>query len=241
MKLAIFNGSPRGKESNTGTLLEYFLNGFVETQGNTYELAYLIRVRERNKFVEMFRQAEQVLLAFPLSNDAMPSVVKEFIESLEPLRKQADNPAIGFVVQSGLPESIHSRFVERYLEKLAVRLGCRYQGTVIRGGVEAIRIPPLLDKKIHKWICEIGKATDFAGVGHLIDDEKLFRTFYELGKTFGRVGEFDRKMVKELAQLEKLTRFGFWVFKTVVHNLYFNLLLKKNNAFSKKSDRPYVQ
>jgi len=39
MKLTVFNGSPRGEESNTGTLLEHFLNGFVETQGNTYELA----------------------------------------------------------------------------------------------------------------------------------------------------------------------------------------------------------
>lgn len=241
MKLTVFNGSPRGKESNTGTLLDHFLNGFVETQGNTYELAYLIHVRERNKFAEMFREAEQVLLAFPLSNDAVPSIVKEFIESLEPLCKRADNPAIGFIVQSGLPESIHSQYIERYLEKLAVRLGCRYQGTVIRGGVEAIRIPPLLDKKIHKWICKIGRATDFAGVGHLIDNEKLFKTFYELGRTFGRVGEFDREIVKELAQLEKLTGFGFWVFKTVVHNLYFNLLLKRNNAFAKKSDCPYVQ
>lgn len=241
MKLTVFNGSPRGKESNTRTLLDHFLNGFVETQGNIYELAYLIRVKERSKFVALFREAEQVLVAFPLSNDAMPSIVKEFIESLEPLCKRADNPAIGFIVQSGLPEPIHSRYVERYLEKLAVRLGCRYQGTVIRAGVEAIRIPPLLDRKIHKWICQIGKATDFAGVGHLIDTEKLFRTFYELGRTFGKVVEFDREIVTKLAQPEKLTRFGFWVFQTVVHNLYFNLLLKRNNAFANKSDRPYVQ
>jgi hypothetical protein len=191
--------------------------------------------------VELFREAEQVLLAFPLSNDAMPSIVKEFVESLEPVCKRADNPTIGFIVQSGLPEAIHSRYVERYLEKLALRLGCRYQGTVIRGGVEAIRIAPLLDRKIHKWICQIGKATDFAGVGHLIDTEKLFRTFYELGRNFGRVGEFDREIVTKLAQPEKLTKFGFWVFQAVVHNLYFNLLLKRNNAFAKKSDHPYVQ
>jgi len=241
MKLTVFNGSPRGKESNTGTLLEHFLKGFIETQGNIYELAYLIRVKERNKFVELFREAEQVLVVFPLSNDAMPSIVKGFIESLEPLCKRADNPAIGFIVQSGLPEPIHSRYVERYLEKLAVRLGCRYQGTVIKGGVEAIRIPPLLDKKIHKWICQIGQVTDFAGVGHFIDTEKLYRTFYGLGRTFGKVGEFDREIVTKLARPEKLTRFGFWVFQTVVHNLYFNLLLKRNNAFAKKSDRPYVQ
>ena len=31
MKLTVFNGSPRGKKSNTTILLEHFLKGFMET------------------------------------------------------------------------------------------------------------------------------------------------------------------------------------------------------------------
>ena len=77
MKLTVFNGSPRGKESNTGVLLEHFLNGFIETQGNTYKLAYLIRVRERNNFVEMFQQAEQALLGFQRPHHQEPHPVHE--------------------------------------------------------------------------------------------------------------------------------------------------------------------
>ena len=33
MKLAVFNGSPRGKNSNTRILLEHFQNGFENNGG----------------------------------------------------------------------------------------------------------------------------------------------------------------------------------------------------------------
>ena len=138
MRLTVFNGSPRGKGSNTKFLLEHFLNGFMTTDGNSYEMVYLNRLKDSDKFIKFFQEAEQVLLAFPLYTDAMPAMVKTFIESLEPLCGREGNPDIGFIVQSGFPEAIHSRYIERYLEKLAIRLGCRYIGTVIKGGVEGI-------------------------------------------------------------------------------------------------------
>lgn len=216
MKLTVFNGSPRGKGSNTKILLEHFINGFMTTDGNTYELAYLNRVKDSDNFIKLFRDAEQVLLAFPLYTDAMPAIVKTFIESLEPLCGKEGNPDIGFIVQSGFPEAIHSRYVERYLEKLAVRLRCRYKGTVVRGGVEGIRALP-------------AKMT-----------RKLFKSFYELGKSFGETGEFDEQIVRRLAQPERLTKFQFWVFKLLGHN-YWNSMLKKNNAFEKRFDKPYMR
>lgn len=216
MKLTVFNGSPRGKGSNTKILLEHFINGFMTTDGNTYELAYLNRVKDSDNSIKLFRDAEQVLLAFPLYTDAMPAIVKTFIESLEPLCGKEGNPDIGFIVQSGFPEAIHSRYVERYLEKLAVRLRCRYKGTVVRGGVEGIRALP-------------AKMT-----------RKLFKSFYELGKSFGETGEFDEQIVRRFAQPERLTKFQFWVFKLLGHN-YWNSMLKKNNAFEKRFDKPYMR
>ena len=216
MKLTVFNGSPRGKGSNTKILLEHFINGFMTTDGNTYELAYLNRVKDSDNFIKLFRDAEQVLLAFPLYTDAMPAIVKTFIESLEPLCGREGNPDIGFIVQSGFPEAIHSRYVERYLEKLAVRLRCRYKGTVVRGGVEGIRALP-------------AKMT-----------RKLFKSFYELGKSFGETGEFDEQIVRKLARGEKLTKFQFRIFKLFGHN-YWNSMLKKNNAFEKRFDKPYIK
>jgi len=217
MKLTVFNGSPRGKGSNTKILLEHFTNGFMTNDGNTYELAYLVRVKDRESFINLFREAEHVLLVFPLYFDAMPAVVKTFIESLEPLCGREGNADIGFIVQSGFPEAIHSRYVERYLEKLAKRLGCRYKGTVIRGGVEGIRATP--DRM----------------------NRKLFKSFYELGKAFGETGEFDKQIVFKLGQPERLTKFYFWIIKLITHKLYWDKMLKKNNAFEKRFARPYAK
>jgi NAD(P)H-dependent FMN reductase len=217
VRLTVFNGSPRGKGSNTKVLLEHFTNGFMTTDGNTYELAYLIRVKDRESFINLFQEAEQVLLAFPLYTDTMPAVVKTFIESLEPLCGREGNPDIGFIVQSGFPEAIHSRYVERYLEKLAVRLGCKYKGTVIKGGFEGIRATP-------DWM-----------------NRKLFKSFYELGKAFGETGEFDKQIVSKLGQPERITKFYFWFIKLMTHKLYWNKMLKKNNAFEKRFAKPYAK
>ena len=148
MKLTVFNGSPRGKSSNTKVFMEHFLNGFTKTEGNTYEIAYLNDVKDRDTFVRLFREAEQVILASPLYADAMPAVVKNFIESLEPLCQSEGNPDIGFLVQSGFPEPLHSRYLERYYVKLAKRLGCRYEGTIIRGAGESIRGTPELMNRV---------------------------------------------------------------------------------------------
>lgn len=217
MKSTVFNGSPRGKGSNTGILLEHFINGFTITEGNTCEPAYLVRVKESDNFMKLFQEAEHVLLAFPLYVDAMPAIVRTFIESLEPLCGKKGNPNIGFIVQSSFPEAIHSRYIERYLEKLAMRLGCRYMGTVIRGGVEGIRVTPA-------WM-----------------NKKLFKSFYELGRTFGETREFDKQVVLSLAKPERYSKFQFWVFKLLGHNLYWNPMLKKNNAFEKRFDKPYIR
>ena len=171
MKLTVFNGSPRGKGSNTKIFLEHFLNGFVVKEGNSCELAYLNRVKDQEKLVMLFKEAETVLLAFPLYCDAMPAMVKIFIESLEPLCGREDNPDIGFIVQNGFPEAIHNRYVERYLKKLASRLGCRYTGTIIKGGGEGARIMPAQYRK-------------------------AFNIFRQLGQIYGETGQFEAELVR---------------------------------------------
>ena len=221
MELTVFNGSPRGKRSNTKILLEHFINGFMTTDGNTYELAYLNRVKDSDKFIKSFQEAEQVLLVFPLYTDAMPAMVKTFIESLEPFCRGEGNPAIGFIVHSGFPEATQSRYVERYLEKLTRRLGCKYTGTVIKGGTEGIQVqPPSMTRK-------------------------LFKSFYELGKTFGKTGAFDKQIVLKLAKPERLTKFQLWAFRLLskigLTNFYWDSQLKKNNAYEKRFAKPYAK
>jgi multimeric flavodoxin WrbA len=137
-RLVFFNGSPRGRKGNTPLMLEQVAVGF----GRPVETYHLIRLRETDRMVQAFAKAESALLGFPLYTDAMPGIVKHFIEALEPLVGRSDNPPLGFLVQSGFPEGLHSRYVERYLEKLAARLGSPYLGTIVKGGGEGTRVMP---------------------------------------------------------------------------------------------------
>ena len=220
MKLTVFNGSPRGKKSNTTLLLEHVLKGFMETEGNSYEFEYIVN-KDVEELVEMFRNASDIILAFPLYTDCMPGIVKSFIDSLKPLCGKQDNPSIGFIVQGGFPEAYHSRFVERYLEKLAKRLNCQYVGCIIKGGVETIRIMPQFMTK------------------------KIFNYFYELGKIYGKSGKFDEELLKEIAKSEHLStlRRLFFRFASSVGmtHVYWNKQLKENNAFKERFDKPYIR
>ncbi len=240
MKLAVFNGSSRGKDSNTKVLLTHFINGFMSTDGNSYELLYLVHSKEQGRDIESFCRGDHAIIAFPLYFDSMPANVKTFIEKLEPLSHRSDNPAIGFIVQSGFPEPEHSQYVERYLKKFAERMGCEYKGTVIRGAYEAIRIPPLLDKMLHKFIIAMGKTFNKGGMGGVTDIKRLNEKFYELGAAFGKTGELNKDIIYQLAQPEKLSKIDFWLYKLVGERLYWNNMLKKNNAFDNRFDRPYV-
>ncbi len=219
MKLTVFNGSPRGRTGNTKLYLERFIEGFEETAGNSHELAYLNRVKNQDAFVEMFTGAEAVLLAFPLYTDAMPGMVKTFIESLAPLAGRQGNPPIGFVIQCGFPEAVHLRALERYLEKLAARLGCRYLGTIVKGGGEGAREYP-------------------SGF------RKSLGTFRKLGVVYGQTGVLDPKLMRIVAGTEKFAWPLVLLFKLLLKTkplrAGWDNQLKANGAFERRFARPYA-
>lgn len=236
MRLTVFNGSPRGRGSNTKVFLEHYLRGFEAQAGNSYQVFYLNRVKHTERFVQAFAEAEHVLLAFPLYWDAMPGLVKAFIEELEPLcgrerrrlsgeahrnqeRPMQGNPDIGFIVQSGFPEAAHSRYVEKYLEKLAARLGCKYVGTIVKGGGEGARRMP--------------------------DQYKPFEIFYQLGVTFGETGQFDEALLQELAKPERYPKILAPLFqlflKTKLATSYWDNQLRENGVYEKRFARPYLE
>ena len=221
MRLAIFNGSPRAKSSNTGRLMGHFIEGFrAVSPDSTSESFYLMGRRDFQLCVDAFSASDAVILAFPLYTDAMPAAVKEFIEALAPLRGAAEkkNPPLGFIVHSGFQESFHSHAVRAYLEKLCRRLGCEYLGCAIAGGSEAIRSQP-----------------DKANQG-------FFGKFRRLGEAFGRTGKFDQAVVEEMGRPIKFGMIGrlmglLW--GKLGDILYWDKLLKENGVFDRRLDRPY--
>ncbi|MRR37224.1 flavodoxin family protein, partial [bacterium] len=182
MRLIIINGSPRGEKSNTSILMGHFTRGFLETEGNSIETIFLIKERPGfDKALTAFLEAERILLAFPLYVDAMPGSVKEYIEALAPLRGRRPDLTLMYLVQNGFPETCHNRPVARYLEKLTKRLGCLYGGSILKGGCEGLDVQP----------------------SFLVD--KVFRLFYEVGKSFGRTGMLDEALLTKLARPEHMT------------------------------------
>jgi multimeric flavodoxin WrbA len=219
-RITVFNGSPRGRKGNTPILLNQFLKGFTAVDGRSYEMYHLNRLREAGQFPQAFANADCVLLGFPLYTDAMPGIVKAFIEQLEPFQNRPGNPPIGFLVQSGFPEAAHSRHIERYLEKLASRLGSPYLGTMVKGNAEGTRLMP-----------------DNMNSG-------LFATLQQLGHTFAQEGRYDPALLKTLAKPERYPAYLAPLFQLFVRlpiaSFYWDSQLKQNGAYARRFARPYV-
>ncbi|MCD4753173.1 MAG: NAD(P)H-dependent oxidoreductase [Anaerolineaceae bacterium] len=215
MKLVMFNGSPRGKNSNTRLLFEQILAGMREVDASIEaEVVYLRDTDRTALHVAAVDRADMIILGFPLYTDGMPGVTKHFIDALYP-HNLAGKP-LAFLVQSGFPESRHSQPVARYLKKLCERLNGKYAGTIIRGGVEGIQVQP-------------------EGM-----TRKLFKRFYQLGVSLAADGCFDDRLLKELLKPEKMSLAAKAFLKTNASRMYWDMKLKENNAFDKRFDRPYV-
>lgn len=217
--LTIFNGSPRGNKGNTPIMLNQFGKGFASVAGHTYKMHNLNRLRDHNKFSQEFSEAESIWLGFPLYTDAMPGMVKAFIESLEDFRGRIINPPIGFLVQSGFPEALHSRYIERYLEKLSARLNAPYLGTIVKGGGEGVRMMPPER------------------------NADLFKGLRGLGQGFAENGKLDSELLSDIAGVERYSPLLGPVFKiflrTSAASWYWDSQLKQNGVYEERFAQPY--
>lgn len=219
MSLIILNGSPRNKKSNSGILIRHFLAGYNTVNPEEVPVFHLASSKEREAAATAFSQASHCLLVFPLYTDAMPSIVKEWME-LVYLGTKGNGQKFGFIVQSGFSEVIHSLAVERYLEKFCARMACSYTGTLIKAGVEGIQImPPSMTKK-------------------------LFHQFEELGKYYARHSAFEPAIMKAFRKPIKMPlikRFLYPLIPSTLKNFYWNSHLKKYKAWEKRFDQPYLE
>ena len=215
MQLTFINGSPRGKKSNTDRLMGHFIKGFLETAGNTCEIEHLTKHRQDIKtLTEIFAAAQNVIIGFPLYVDAMPGSVKEFLEALAPLAGKKDNPALGFVIQCGFPETSHNRYVARYCEKFAQRMNCRYLGSILKGGCEGLDVQP-----------------------NFLTD-KYYALFYMIGVEFGKTGKFDEVMLEKLARPEHLTAGNMSQIIPFINQALWDVQMENNGVLDRSFDKP---
>jgi hypothetical protein len=218
--LLLLNGSPRGKGSNSMKMLTRAAKGWSRATGGQIETLHLARRADFDRAVASFAEADTVLLGMPLYADAMPSLVKEYIEALAPRVGLPSNPRLAFLVQSGFSEALHSRGVERYFEKLATRLGSPYAGTIVRGGGESLRSMP-----------------DEAS-------KKLWARLEALGEGLARDGRFDGELLAQVAGIERFSAPVAAVLGAALvwplPLIMWNGEMKKNGAYERRDARPYA-
>ncbi|HSM91359.1 MAG TPA: hypothetical protein VLT47_00655 [Anaeromyxobacteraceae bacterium] len=220
MRLLVLDGSPRAPRSNTGLLLDALTAGFEGAGGVVLGRHALVTRAGAAEAVRGFGAAEAVLVAFPLYVDAMPAPVMALVEALTPRVGAPSNPALLFLVQSGFPEALHSRPVERWLLKLARRLGSPYLGTIVRPGTEGIRARPAGSRA------------------------RLLAPVTALGRGLAREGRLDPAILARLASPERIgTGPLAWLQLAVagaVTRWSWNRQLRANGALAMRDAAPYA-
>ena len=221
--LLLLNGSPRGASSNSMKMLSRVAEGWKSAAepDARVETLNLARRADFERAVEAFAEADTVLLGMPLYADAMPSLVKAYIEELARYVGRSGNPRTAFLVQCGFSEAMHCRGVERYFEKLAARLGSPYAGTIVKGGGESLRSMPEEANK------------------------KLWARLVALGKSLRRDGRFDAELLPAVAGIERFSAPAAAVLGAALvwplPLLMWNGELKRNGALARRDAKPYAE
>lgn len=214
MNTIILNGSPKGNSKNSNS--QIFSEHFVKNMKNPCEIKCIANERpeELARYIEKY---DTIIIILPLYIHAMPGIVMKFIEELKPATSEGKH--IGFIVQAGFIETAQHRFVEPYFEDLAKQLNYNYLGTVSKGEAAGIYMYPWMFKKVLKLVADLGKR-------------------YEETYTF------DKEIVKKLAKPYELSQFKLWLLRLVnkigLGNVGWHKVLKKNNAFDKRLDKPFL-
>ncbi len=217
MKLVIVNGSPRGRKSNSDKIIEWPLSEMKVEQDFVYEKVYASDLKDRAKQMDALKSADHILIIFPLYTDSMPGVTKDFFEHMERNKDFLVGKLISFIIHSGFPEALQSRDVEKYTEYFSKLLGMKYMGSIIMGGSEALTAAPetMFKKKI----------AAFKSIGRSISQNK-------------ELEGADKLIISKPETLPKAQLFTMKYFN--ISNLFWNSLLKKNKAFEKRFDKPYL-
>jgi NAD(P)H-dependent FMN reductase len=216
MKLNIFIGSPRGKGSNSLIMAQKVAEGFEQAGGEKTDFHFLNQIRKVDEMVKAFVSSDFSIIILPLYTDSVPGIVKYFIEQLP---EKLSGKKLGFIIQSGFPESIQSEVAAMYLSNLAEELQADNLGVMIKGGVEGIQHMPERFSR------------------------KLKAQMFETGRILFEKQQFDANIKEKLARPKTLSpmrqrMFRFFMF-TGLADMFWNSQLKKNKAYQDRYATPY--
>lgn len=214
MKTLILNGSPHAEKGNTAIFISHFMKGLQQP----CEVRCIAR-EDAATLARLAADYDTVLVAMPLYVHAMPGIVMKLFEHMEP--GCGAGRSIGFLVQSGFMEAAQSRFLLRYAQQLANRLGFRYLGCAVRGGAAGTYLMP---EKANK---------------------ELFALLERLGVQFEKTGGFDEAVLAKLGTPYELTEARAkkmeLLHRMKIGDLFWYMMLKKHGAMRLRRDRPFAE
>ncbi|MDF2678016.1 MAG: hypothetical protein K0Q97_2353 [Bacillota bacterium] len=214
MNTIILNGSPKGNSKNSNSKI--FAEEFVRNMKNPCEIRCIANTnpKELARYIEDF---DTIIIILPLYIHAMPGIVMKFIENIEPTTTK--DKYIGFIIQAGFLETEQEKFVEAYFADLAKQLNYNYLGTVSKGQAAGTYMYPKMFKKV-------------------------FKLLNDLGSAYEETHSFDKDIVKRLGQPYEISKFMLRILNLVdkvgLNNTLWHKELKKNNAFDKRLDKPFL-
>ncbi len=212
MSTLIINGSPRGKSGNT----EVFIRQFILGAGQEYPVRYAANEPE-NALLESAAQAETLLIFMPLYVHAMPGIVMKLFEQMKPAKT---GQKIGFVVQAGYIEGAQARFLVRYLNAFADRLGYENLGVITKGDAAGVAMMPAFITK------------------------KLFQRLQALGAHYSQFGQFHKETAALLAGMYEIPHHKAKLYeffnRTGINHLFWHKFWRDNGVFEQGLNRPFA-
>ena len=203
----IINGSPRVKKfSNTDKIIQSFALG-LEEAGTTHKLYSLSNRSEWDEAREAFMNNDHIIIALPLYVECVPGLMLEFLTTIPTERVR---PAkISFILHGGFDEGHQLRLGEQFLKSLPAKLGCTYDGTLVKGGSFMLRMRD--DEYIKK------------------NTDKVLDAYIPMGKLFAENGNFMFAEAKEFTGPEQIP----WAARQIIALVLKRIVKRKFDNFAK--------
>lgn len=143
MKIALINGSPKVKNSASGTLLDDLKSYFGE-QTEIVEFGFHASTMPSGA-IEELANADAWVFAFPLYVDGIPGHLLSCLVQLEEARLQNPQSHIYGIVNCGFYEGIQAEFALKVLQNWSVKTGFVWGGGIGVGGGGALAMMPKVE------------------------------------------------------------------------------------------------
>ena len=167
---------------------------------------------------DAIKNSSTILLITPNYIHSVPAHVLDFLYKLVP---DDGSRSFAVLIQSGFPEKHDSVYIKKYIDRLIPQLGYAYNGCAVMGDAASYGLVPDMCKKRIPLFAELGARYEKTSA---LDEEYISSSGLSAYDVLPE--KFERKL--NLMNKIGVGKMG-WIF-----------MLRKNKAYKKRLDRPYL-